>query len=251
MRYFQWLVIGLGLISLTACGASAARYNNRGNENFEAGEYQAALEQYTAARLENPDLAEPYYNGGNTFYRQGELDRAELQLQQSVKRAGGDVSQEANYNLGNTYFQQQNWPKAIEAYKQSLRLNPDDWDAKHNLELALRQQEQQQQQQQQQQGGGSQGDQQQPDQSDQQGEQPQQGQQGQNNQGQGQQEPDDSQGSGGQNEQQNQQPSSGRSELTPDEAKQLLDALGQNNQTLQQRLGERFQAQNPPPAKDW
>ena len=67
MRYFQWLVIGLGLISLTACGASAARYNNRGNENFEAGEYQAALEQYTAARLENPDLAEPYYNGGNTW----------------------------------------------------------------------------------------------------------------------------------------------------------------------------------------
>lgn len=251
MKNMQWLVMAALLLGVTACGESAARYNNRGNDDFEAAEYEAALENYTAARLEDPELAEPYYNSGNTLYRQGELDRAELQLQQAVKRANGDTAPQANFNLGNTFFQQQNWPEAIEAFKQSLRLKPDDWDAKHNLELALRQQQQEQQQQQQQQGGGSEGDQQQPDQSGQQGDQPQQGQQGQNNQGQGQQQPDESQGSGGQNEQQNQQPSPGRSELTPDEAKQLLDALGQNSQTLQERLGERFQAQSPPPTQDW
>jgi Ca-activated chloride channel family protein len=244
VKYLPWLIMAAILLSLTACGDSAARYNNRGNDNFEAAEYEAALENYTTARLEEPDLAEPYYNSGNTLYRQGELDRAGLQLQQAVKRAKEGTAPQANFNLGNTFFQQQNWPEAIEAFKQSLRLNPGDWDAKHNLELALRQQQQQQ-------GGGSQGDQPQPNQNDQQGDQPQQGQQNQNEQGQGQQQPNESQGSGGQNEQQNQQPSSGRNELTPDEAEQLLDALGQNSQTLQERLGERFQAQNPPPTNDW
>jgi Ca-activated chloride channel family protein len=253
MKRFQWLVAMVVLLSSTACGASAASYNNRGNEKFEAEEYDAALDDYTSARLEEPDLPEPYYNGGNAFYRKGDLDKAQLQLNQSVRRAESATAQQTHYNLGNTFFQQQNWAEAIEAYKEALRINPDDWDAKHNLELALRQQQQQQQQQQnQQQGEGGQGDQQQQDQSNQQGDQPQQGgQQGQDNQGQGQQDDQENpNGSGGQNQQQ-QQPQSGRTELTPDEAEQLLDALGQDNQTLQDRLGQRFQSQSPPPAQDW
>lgn len=251
MKRFQWLVTMVVLLSSTACGASAASYNNRGNEKFEAEEYDAALDDYTSARLEEPDLPEPYYNGGNAFYRKGDLDKAQLQLNQSVRRAESATAQQTHYNLGNTFFQQQNWAEAIEAYKEALRINPDDWDAKHNLELALRQQ-QQQQQQNQQQGEGGQGDQQQQDQSNQQGDQPQQGgQQGQDNQGQGQQDDQENpNGSGGQNQQQ-QQPQSGRTELTPDEAEQLLDALGQDNQTLQDRLGQRFQSQSPPPAQDW
>ena len=254
MKRLQGLVALVVLLSLTACGASAASYNNRGNEKFESGEYDAALDDYTSARLEEPDLPEPYYNGGNSFYRKGDLDKAQLQLNQSARRAAGDTAQQTHYNLGNTFFQQQNWAEAIEAYKEALRINPEDWDAKHNLELALRQQQQQQQQQQQdqQQGGSGQGDQQQEDQNGPQGEQPQQGgQQGQGNQGQGQDEQENPDSSGGQNQQQQQQPQSGRTELTPDEAKQLLDALGQDNQTLQDRLGQRFQSQSPPPAQDW
>jgi Ca-activated chloride channel family protein len=243
-------------LALAACGPSAANYNNDGNADFESGEYDAALEDYTAARLEDPNLAEPYYNGGNTYYRMGDLERAQLQLDQSVRRAEAEVSQHTHFNLGNTFFQQENWTEAIEAYKQVLRSNPDDVDAKNNLEMALKQQEQQQQQ------GGSSGQNEQQEQEQdgsqqgQQPQQPQQGQQGQDQndgQGQGQNEQDEQGGSGGEGQPED-QPSnsgSGRTELTPEEAEQLLDALGQDNQTLQERLGQRYNSQGSPPVQDW
>jgi Ca-activated chloride channel family protein len=260
MKQIQWLMLVIIItLSLGACGPSAASYNNDGNADFESGEFDAALEDYTAARLEDPNLAEPYYNGGNTYYRKGDLERAQLQLDQSVRRAEEEISQYTHFNLGNTFFQQENWAEAIEAYQQALRLNPDDIDAKNNLEMALKQQEQQRQQQQQQQQGGSSGqnDQQEQEQGGgQQGQQPQQGQQGQDQndgQGQGQNEQENEGGSGGQEQQESQQPNSGsgRTELTPEEAEQLLDALGQDNQTLQERLGQRHNAQGAPPVQDW
>ena len=260
MNHIQWLILATMTIILAACGPSAASYNNDGNTDFEAGEFDAALEDYTAARLEDPNLAEPYYNGGNTYYRMGDLERAQLQLDQSTRRAEAEVSQHTQFNLGNTFYQQENWTEAIEAYKEVLRLNPDDVDAKNNLEMALKQQEQDQQQQQ---GGGSSGqnNQQPQDQGDnQQGQQSQQPQQPQgqgqdqnDGQGQGQNEQEEQGGSGGQEQRDDQQSGSGsgRTELTPEEAEQLLDALGQDNQTLQERLGQRYNSQGAPPIQDW
>ena len=134
---------------LAACGSSAARYNNKGNAEFEDGNYVAAIDNYRSAQNEDPDVPEPYYNSGGSMYRQGNLDSAETQLKQANGTAEGELAQRSNYNLGNTYYDSQNFESAIEAYKESLRLNPDDKDAKYNLELALKQQEQQQQQQQQ------------------------------------------------------------------------------------------------------
>lgn len=253
-RLFRTQVfMALGIVVLlTACGSSAARYNNQGNQDFSKQQFDQALENYRSAQQENPDLAEPYYNAGNTRYRQHDLKGAEAQLQQSLRDAGEPLQPEAFYNLGNTYFRGQDLDKAIEAYKQALRLNPNDADTKHNLELALRQQQQQQQQQQNQQsGGGQQSQQNQQDQPDQQGQQPQQNQQGDQQQpngggGQGQQ-PDQS--NGGQSP--NQQNQSGGGGLSRQEAEQFLDALKQESQTLQERLQQQVGGQVPPPDKDW
>jgi Ca-activated chloride channel family protein len=246
----QWPVLAAMLILLAACGPSAARYNNQGNDEFESGEYQAALDNYVSAEQLDPDLAEPYYNAGNTFYRQNDLVKAEAQLTQSLRTAAEPLAQQGRYNLGNAAFQSQNWPAAIENYKQSLLLNPADVDAKHNLELALQQQQQQQeQQQQQQQSGGGQGDQQQNQGGgNNEGDQPQGGQQP-DNQGQGQNNQDNSGGGGSGGAEQSQ--GSGSGGMTPEEAKQILDALGQNSQTLQERLGQQHQTNTPPPTKDW
>ena len=241
-------LLAIVTLLLAACGSSAARYNNKGNAEFEDGNYVAAIDNYRSAQSEDPDVPEPYYNSGGSLYRQGNLDSAETQLKQANRTAEGELAQRSNYNLGNTYYDSQNFESAIEAYKESLRLNPDDKDAKYNLELALKQQEQQQQQQQQQQGGGGQP----PPEQDQQG----QGDQEQPNQGQGEQEQDqqgagnepeqDNQGQGGQQPEQN--PGRG---LTPQEAEQLLDALGQDSQTLQERLQQGFFAPGLPPGEDW
>lgn len=240
------------LVLLGACRPSAAGYNNDGNKAYEAGNYSRAVDDYVAAQRENPDLPEPYYNAGNAYHRQGNLEAAAAQTQQSIRATEGELAQNSYYNLGNTYFKAQDWPAAIEAYKEALRLNPDDQEAKYNLELALQNLQQQQQQQQQ---GGSEG-QSQPNQNEGGG----QGQQEQQNQGQngeqeqpggggGQPEPEQSGPSGSQP--QDQQGAGGSRSLTPQEAEQLLDALGQDSQTLQERLQRGFFAPGLPPSKDW
>lgn len=258
MKLARIVIVSLTVLVFTACGSSAARYNNDGNEDFEAEEYAAALENYTAAKQEDPDLAQPYYNSGNTYYRQGNLDSAELQTKQSIRTAERTedeaLAQQSLYNLGNNYFQRQEWPDAIEAYKEALRLDPTDQDAKYNLELALQQQQQEQQPPQQQGGGGGQpppeeGQDQQNQ--GQQGQEPNQGQNGDEEQegGGGQPEQDEEGQSGGQQDQPQNQ--GGQRGLTPQEAGQLLDALGQNSQTLQERLQEGFFSPGLPPSEDW
>jgi Ca-activated chloride channel family protein len=151
MKRSQGFVLLVILIFLTACGSSAARYNNRGNKDFESQKFEEAMDDYTKAQQENPDLAEPYYNAGNTRHRQDDLGGALAQLGQSLRTADDELAQQAFYNLGNTYFRAEKWPEAIEAYKQALLLNPDDLDAKHNLELALQKQQEQEEEQQEQQ----------------------------------------------------------------------------------------------------
>lgn len=247
-------------MALTACGSTAARYNNEGNAAFEENNYTQALENYTAAKQEDPDLAEPYYNSGNTYYRQGQFDSAEMQTKQSARSSereeNRELAQNSYYNLGNSYFQSQRWGEAIDAYKEALRLNPDDEEAKYNLELALKNQEEEQQQQQQQNGGGQppppQGEQQ-PNQGEQQGEEPNSGQNGDQEQegGGGQPEQDDQGDSGSQPDEQQNNNGGGQRGLTPEEAEQLLDALGQDSQTLQERLQEGFFAPGLPPSEDW
>jgi Ca-activated chloride channel family protein len=253
VRRTQLIIFVIALLVLTACGASAASYNNDGNEEFEADRFDEALDDYTAATLEDPDLAQPYYNAGNAFHRKGEVESAVAQIEQSLRTADESLAQQAFYNLGNTYFGVEDWPSAIKAYKEALRLNPSDLDAKNNLELALQKLQEQQQRQQNQQGGQNNQEQEQENEGNQQQQggqqqQPQQQDQ-QDNQGQGEGEQDNQDNSSGNQNQQEQD--QGRSELSPEEAKQLLDALGQGNQTLQERLQQGFAAPGAPPAKDW
>jgi len=258
VKYSYLLIALIAVVFLSACGPSAARYNNQGNQEFAAEKYDEALNGYTSAQQEDPDLAEPYYNAGNAFHRKDDFEAAIARTQQSLRTADDELAQQGHYNLGNTYFEMQDWEAAIEAYKEALRLKPDDVDAKHNLELALQMLQQQQQQQQQ-----GQGNQQQDQGGGQNQQQPQQGQQGEQNQpgggNQEQEQPNQSPSSGSEPQDQ-QQPGNG-TELSPQEAQQLLDALGQNSQTLQERLNQIFGegssdggfggAPKPLPAQDW
>jgi Ca-activated chloride channel family protein len=240
MKFIQLLIFFVAVILLTACSESAASYNNAGNQEYANGKYAEALENYRQAHQLDPDLPHPYYNAGSAYHRQGNLKGAVAQIQQSIRaaeRAGlPELEQPGHYNQGNNFFTAQNFGAAIDAYKESLRLKPDDADAKHNLELALKMLQQQQQQQPQ---SGNQSQQPQPG-GGQPQQQPQQGQQGNQPQppGGGQSPPQqqDQPGSGSQPQQQPGQ----TGELTPQEAEQLLDALGQNSQTLQERLNQTY-----------
>ena len=79
MRNGKGYVMGIGvllglaaliLMPLHGQAESAYRVVERGNEYYEAGEYDAAGMQYANASEAFPEAAEIYFNQGNVFYKQ-------------------------------------------------------------------------------------------------------------------------------------------------------------------------------------
>jgi Ca-activated chloride channel family protein len=317
------LVIGLLIMAalVSACAPSAEQLTQSGNDAFAKQAYQEALVAYQQAQLESPQLAEPYYNAASTLYRQGQYQKALGELQKALQY--GDAKQLAHnsyFNIGNSAYNLEDWTAAVDAYREALVRNPDDQDAKHNLELALQQlqkeqeqqenqdqqqdqqenqdqqqdqqenqdqqqdqqenqdqqqdqQENQDQQQDQQENQDQQQDQQenQDQQQDQQENQDQQQDQQENqDQQQDQQENQDQQQDQQENQDQqpNQQPGQGDQppsdapyqssfvpsagqRLTEEQARQLLAAIAQNSETLQERLGQYLMVRGRPPLQDW
>ncbi len=132
-------IILLLILSLLAVDAAAQQYPERrqvrkGNRAYEKGNYQDAAGRYMRALGADPASFEAHYNLGNALYRQEMYDQAAQVLQQTAAdslAASLDRAQ-AFYNLGNTQFQQKKYAEALESYKNSLRLNPDDPQTKFN-----------------------------------------------------------------------------------------------------------------------
>lgn len=293
---FVLVILTLSLV-VAACSPSAEKLNKEGNSAYAKQAYEEALSAYQFAQIESPELAEPYYNAANSLYRQGMYAEALEQLSQALSFAKEEtLAENSFYNLGNSSFSTQEWENAIEAYKETLLLNPDDLDAKYNLELALQQMQQQEQQEEQEQDQEQNQDQEQSqdsedgenenkdqdqDQSQSEGDQGEQEQdsqssdQGENQDDQSENDKNQEDGSDQDNDEQNQdqngeqrqpqdndaqnqeQPSqSGQvpapgQRMTEEQAKQLLAALAQDMQTLQERLGQILFVRELPPIQDW
>lgn len=228
----------------------------KGNEAYAAQQYDEALGAYEDAQEIAPELAQPIYNTANTLYRQEGFAEAQQMMQQAIPQADGELAQFSQYNLGNFYFEQQNYEAAVEAYKEALRLNPNDQEAKHNLELAQQQLQQQQQQQDQQQNQNQ--DQEQQDQnqetadssSSNNGEQ--QNQQSQSGTDNGQEQSvDNGSETADSPDANNGTASTATAGLSAEQARQLLGAIGQNTETLQEHLQQIYVAPGGSSQKDW
>ncbi len=310
----------IAVLVLAACSPKANKLVAEGNDDYAQAEYLTALEAYQNAAIENPELAEPYYNAANALYRAGDYDAALEQLQQALVYANAEqLAQAGYYNLGNALYNKQELETAVNAYRQALLLNPDDADAKYNLELALQMQQQQQEQQQQEQEeqeqeqqDQEQQDQEEQEQQDQQQDEGDQGEEQNQDQNQNQQQNDEEGGGGEENadnedqskgnegeegEKGNDQPDDQENQsegqdgegeqnedeqngnagagqpaeqnpdgtpvgqnpgdvegqrLTREQALQLLAAIAQGSDTLQERLGQIFVVPDGrPPQQDW
>ena len=133
-----------------AQAATAGSKNKEGNRQFAEGNYDEALKAYLEAQAKERDRPELLYNVGNTFIRQKKYEQALQSLRQATSKGNKGLQAESWFNAGNALFEMGKFGDSAQAYIQSLRLNPSDRDAKHNLELALRKVEEQKQKQQQQ-----------------------------------------------------------------------------------------------------
>ncbi|MFN2211602.1 MAG: tetratricopeptide repeat protein, partial [Anaerolineales bacterium] len=126
---------------LAACSAPAEKMNQEANQAFAEQAYLEALELYQSAQVKSPQLAEPYFNAANTLYRQGDFSAALEQMQTALQLVDEEgLAESSLYNLGNTLYNAQDLNQAVAAYTQALLLDPNDQEAKYNLELSLQQQ---------------------------------------------------------------------------------------------------------------
>ena len=167
-----------------------------GAEHFEAGRLEEALRAFSRAEGAFPDAPENDLNIAGVHYRLGEAEGGPVSgeegpLAEALRGyqaalgggADGEVRRDAFYNLANTLFRAGAFREAAAAYGEAIALDPEDREARQNLERALRAADDQEQQDEQQ-GGGQGGDQQEQEQQEQNQEQQDQSQQDQESQGQ-------------------------------------------------------------------
>ena len=129
-----------------------------GVDAYNQGAYEKALKLFIDAQLDNPDRPDILYNIGNAYYHTGDYEAAAKSYKEALKTENKLLQQKAHYNLGNADFRKKQYEDALKNYEAALNLNPDDTQARQNLEYVKQVMEQVKEQQNQQQQKGDKSD---------------------------------------------------------------------------------------------
>ena len=221
---YRFLIFILAL-SLPAVFASAQPDRSdvrKGNRDFRKEDWKEAEIDYRKALVKDSTSLAANYNLANTLYKMGDYGQAAKGYSALKDVApASDIASDWYYNTGNASAQTKDWQAAVEAYRQSLLLNPGDMDAKENYIYAKKMLQNQQQNQNQDQN------------KDQNQDQNKDQNQDQNNQNQDQNK-DQNQNN---NQDQNQQgQNSQQPKITPQAAQQMLQAIQAKEKETQEKV---------------
>jgi len=108
-----------------------------GNKLYNQLKFEDAEVAYKKAIANNPKYPKASYNLGNTMYQQNRFKEAVSQYEFVEKIVEGKPSKAETYhNMGNSFMKEKQYDKAVEAYKNSMRNNSKDDETRYNLALA-------------------------------------------------------------------------------------------------------------------
>lgn len=134
-------------LSISSFSQNAKSAIIKGNKAYKENNYDAAENQYRDAlkNSEKNDIAD--YNLGNALYKKDNNDEAIKSFDNAITNStDSSIKQKAWYNKGVALQKSKKLPECINAYENALMLNPNDEEARQNLQRALKEQQQQQQQ---------------------------------------------------------------------------------------------------------
>ena len=256
LTYSGLIVFVLSLLSIQAKAQNERKFVRQGNNIYEQAlsdttkldttAFSQAETAYRKALDKRPDDLKWNFNLGDALYKQMKFDQSESTFEDiAEKSTDSSEKSQAYYNLGNSMLMQNKLDESIEAYKDALRNNPDDIESKYNLIYAMnlkKQQEQEQEKQDQDQD------------KDQDKNEDENQDQDQNKDQNKDQEQDQDQNKDNQDKQQDQQKNQPQEQkISKENAEQLLQALQNQEEKIQERVKEEQakKAQQRQTDKDW
>jgi tetratricopeptide (TPR) repeat protein len=218
----KWFLSLLLTTSLMVYGQGEKKYIREGNGKYKDSKYAESEIAYRKAIDKNKTSSDAVFNLGDALYKQKKYEDAGKQfLDNSQVTVNNRKKSNSYYNLGNSMLNNNKIQESIDAYENSLKLNPANKEAKYNLAYAqdlLKQQQQQQNQKQQDKDNKK--DNKKNDQN--------KNQDQNKKQDTGQNEKNDK------NQKQNQQPQ--QQSISKDDAQRLLDAIANDEKNVQEKV---------------
>ena len=219
MRRLFFIFSMLQIFIATANAQADRQHIRQGNKLYRQEKYDKAEVEYQKALAANQRNPQAIYNLGCAMMMQQKDSAAIVQFENAGKLETDKRRKSmAFHNMGWICQKHQMYAEAIEAYKESLRNNPDDNETRYNLALCQRQQKKNQQNQ----GGGGKDDKKQDDEQDKKDKKDQNQQQ----------------------DQQKQQQQPPKDQMSKENAEQLLNAAMQEEKATQQRMKKSMQHPN-------
>jgi Ca-activated chloride channel family protein len=210
-------IVLIGLLSPILLHAQAGRGKVRdGNKLYKELKFDAALNKYQDAQLDDPGSSLIRYNVGDATYMKKDYQKAQESFQKTLKSSDALLQSKTHYNIGNTLYRLNKLPESILEYQQALKLNPNDQDAKYNLEYVRNKLKQNSKPQQ----------------------QNQQNQQQQNQQNQNDQKKQDPKQQEKQKQEQQQNPKEQKKEMSKEQAEQILKALNEKQKNQKEKKAQ-------------
>ena len=129
------------ILLLAFCRSLPAQENktiNDGNNYYRQQQYNKAEDEYQKALQSSPGNKIAKFNLASALIRQNKTDDADKLLNElNIKGNDAEIRSKATYNEAVVFSQQKKLEESIEMYEATLRLNPNDKDARENLQKAL------------------------------------------------------------------------------------------------------------------
>jgi len=135
-KHIHIIIIFFFSINLFGQDESYNKHLYDGNINYDK-DFLLAENSYRKAISINSSNIKAPYNLSNKYYEEELYDEALIRQVEALKNAkSNNEKHRINHNIGNILMKKDLCKEALEAYKDALRNNPDDDETRYNLSLA-------------------------------------------------------------------------------------------------------------------